>query len=188
MGLVSYSPFRISRCRPCLGGRRSSANSIPRPKGPGPRDRRIGRCISSAHLGEFDRDGVRNGAHGSANNTTFRTPTPRPQTLSHQPRSESGGLARDGMRRSRLLSTVRESLRDNQIRPFSNWGSSGRRFKSCQPGQSFSQVTAISLGTSVRTRHRGSRDPGCPMNVAVAKSCEHLDGLDHRSMPPRRRC
>ena len=29
-----------------------------RPKGPGARDRRIGRCISSAHLGEFDRGGL----------------------------------------------------------------------------------------------------------------------------------
>jgi hypothetical protein len=28
--------------------------------------------------------------------------------------------------------TGRESLRNNQIRPLSDWGSSGRRFKSCQ--------------------------------------------------------
>ena len=37
------------------------------------------------------------------------------------------------MRRFPLVRPVRESLRDNQIHPLSDWGSSGRRFKSCQP-------------------------------------------------------
>jgi hypothetical protein len=39
----------------------------------------------------------------------------------------------DGLRRFPLVRPIRESLRDNQIRPLSDWGSSGRRFKSCQP-------------------------------------------------------
>jgi hypothetical protein len=45
----------------------------------------------------------------------------------------SGESTGDGSRRLPLVRTGRESLRDNQIRLLPDWGSSGRRFKSCQP-------------------------------------------------------
>jgi hypothetical protein len=48
-------------------------------------------------------------------------------------RCEFGELTGDGLRRFPLVRPVRESLRDNQIQPLPGWGSSGRRFKSCQP-------------------------------------------------------
>ena len=35
------------------------------------------------------------------------------------------------MRRFRLVRMLREPLRDKKIHPMSDWGSSGRRFKSC---------------------------------------------------------
>jgi hypothetical protein len=44
-------------------------------------------------------------------------------------------LMGDGLRRFALARSVRESLQDNLIRLPSDWGSSGRRFKSCQPDQ-----------------------------------------------------
>jgi hypothetical protein len=46
---------------------------------------------------------------------------------------EFGDIAGDGLRRFHLVRTVRDSLRDRLIQPLSDWGSSGRRFKSCQP-------------------------------------------------------
>jgi len=69
------------------------------------------------------------------------------QSLSHrQPRVSQPchnevrmrGVGRDGLRRLRLVNVLRDLLRDREIRPMSDWGSSGRRFKSCQPdtGQS----------------------------------------------------
>ena len=39
----------------------------------------------------------------------------------------------DRLRRSILVRLVRDQLRDSEIQPLSDWGSSGRRFKSCQP-------------------------------------------------------
>ena len=66
---------------------------------------------------------------------TFRQPTAPAQTLSQ--RCHSSVRVRrdegDGLRRFLLVRSVRESLRDNQIQHLSDWGSSGRRFKSCQP-------------------------------------------------------
>jgi hypothetical protein len=40
---------------------------------------------------------------------------------------EFGNTAGDGLRRFRLVRTVRESLRDRTIQPMSDWGSSGRQ-------------------------------------------------------------
>jgi hypothetical protein len=45
-----------------------------------------------------------------------------------------GGVGADGLRRFQLASLLRELLRDNERWPMSDWGSSGHRFKSCQPG------------------------------------------------------
>jgi hypothetical protein len=50
-------------------------------------------------------------------------------------RCELGESAGDGSRRFRLVRQLRGLLRDNEIRLVSDWGSSGRRFKSCQPDQ-----------------------------------------------------
>jgi hypothetical protein len=55
-------------------------------------------------------------------------------------RCGSGELTGDGSRRFPVVSPVRESLRDSQVRPLSDWGSSGRRFKSCQPDSALPQV------------------------------------------------
>ena len=48
-------------------------------------------------------------------------------------RCELGELTGYGLRRFQLVGTVRDALRDRLIQPLSDWGSSGRRFKSCQP-------------------------------------------------------
>jgi hypothetical protein len=39
------------------------------------------------------------------------------------------------MTRLGLIRAIREALQGNGIHPGSDWGSSGRRFKSCQPDQ-----------------------------------------------------
>jgi hypothetical protein len=44
-----------------------------------------------------------------------------------------------------LASCYSGSLQDNRIRPMSDWGSSGRRFKSCQPDSVMSQDIGIAL-------------------------------------------
>jgi hypothetical protein len=43
------------------------------------------------------------------------------------------GMAGDTKGLFWLVRLFRESLQDNRIQPVSDWGSSGRRFKSCQP-------------------------------------------------------
>ena len=91
------------------------------------------------------------------------------------------------MRRFPLVRPVRESLPDKEIQLLSDWESSGRRFKSCQAGQSFRRSQLYRWAQASVYDAGASRDAGCPMNVAVAKSCdcfcarvglhEHLDGL-----------
>jgi hypothetical protein len=48
-------------------------------------------------------------------------------------RCEPGESTGDAKIRFLLVILRRELLRDNEMRPMSDWGSSGRRFKSCQP-------------------------------------------------------
>jgi hypothetical protein len=48
-------------------------------------------------------------------------------------RREFGHSTGDSLRRLLLVRLPQESLRHSRIRPPSDWGSSGRRFKSCQP-------------------------------------------------------
>ena len=58
MGLLSDSPVPRIALQTLLGRPAFICQFHSSAKGPGPRDRRIGRCISSAHLGEFDRGGL----------------------------------------------------------------------------------------------------------------------------------
>jgi hypothetical protein len=48
-------------------------------------------------------------------------------------RCESGGSTGDSKRPFALVRKLRDALQDNENHPMSDWGSSGRRFKSCQP-------------------------------------------------------
>ena len=48
-------------------------------------------------------------------------------------RCELGEWTGDSKRRSLLVRELPDSLQHNEIHPMSDWGSSGRRFKSCQP-------------------------------------------------------
>jgi hypothetical protein len=76
----------------------------------------------------------------------------------------------DGLRRFPLVRPVRESLRDSQIQPLSDWGSSGRRFKSCQPdtGQRlFSAHLNPLLGELAQT---GRADTVSQANAQVVRS------------------
>jgi hypothetical protein len=56
-------------------------------------------------------------------------------TLSHQLGANQGSRPGDAEIRFLLVRLHRELLRDKQIRPMSDWGSSGRRFESCRPDQ-----------------------------------------------------
>jgi hypothetical protein len=70
-------------------------------------------------------------------------------------RIEFAELTWDGLGRPPLVSTVRESLRNNEIHPVSDWGSSGRRFNSCQLG------TESSLMSGDRMSRQPRRGRGC---------------------------
>jgi hypothetical protein len=48
-------------------------------------------------------------------------------------RWESGGSAEGALTRFRLVDGHSDTMQDCRIRPKSAWGSSGRRFESCQP-------------------------------------------------------
>ena len=73
---------------------------------------------------------------------------------------EFGELAGDGLRRFLLVRLTRESLRDSEIRTLSDWGSSGRRFKSCQPDAKCALTCGFWLSrtsTNVRLRPVGDQ-------------------------------
>src|ERR1700722_5922159 len=58
-------------------------------------------------------------------------------------RCEPGESTGDAKIRFLLVILRRELLRDNEMRPMSDWGSSGRRFKSCQPDHVMSHDIGI---------------------------------------------
>jgi hypothetical protein len=77
-------------------------------------------------------------------------------------RSGFGESTRDAKIRFLLVRRRPELLRDNGIRPMSDWGSSGRRFKSCQPdtGQAsrIKRTIAIKRPTSTPPKRTNSSD------------------------------
>ena len=58
-------------------------------------------------------------------------------------RCEPGESTGDAKIRFLLVRLHRELLRDKQIRPMSDWGPSGRRFKSCQPDAGQSVIAGL---------------------------------------------
>jgi hypothetical protein len=71
-------------------------------------------------------------------------PTERGRCHAVVTRSGFGESTGDAKIRFLLVRLRPELLRDNGIRPMSDWGSSGRRFKSCQPDKHFRSSEAVS--------------------------------------------
>ena len=77
-------------------------------------------------------------------------------------RCEFRELTRDGLRRFSLVRPIRDSLQDNRIQPLSDWVSTGRRFKSCQPDQNGSLTCLYAFPLS---SHEWSARPGLSHDV-----------------------
>jgi hypothetical protein len=60
-------------------------------------------------------------------------------------------MTRDSRRNFLLVRGYSDALQDNRIRPMSDWGSSGRRFKSCQPDQR-SEDVLLTMGRVAASR------------------------------------
>src|SRR5271166_1304621 len=86
---------------------------------------------------------------------------------------EFGDIPGDGLRRFHLVRTVRDSLRHRIIQSMSDWGSSGRRFKSCQPD---TEKQALSCDNT-DSQPQPSRDGSTALGTIRAPAARSTDSV-----------